>query len=222
MSIIEVSGFDAVGDDVVEAAREVDLHAVREVSALVERETEERVAGAGDRVQDGRVRRRARVRLDVGELGAEERLRALDRELLGDVDLFAAAVVAAARVALGVLVREHRALRLQDRDGHEVLGRDHLEVAALTLELALEHLGDLGVDLGEGGVEVLIGHDDLLDDGFRGSRHGGAGIHIGPGARSNAVVSRSPVVVHLNASRDTPSIADRPSRSMLGAARGNR
>ena len=81
-------------------------------------------------------------------------LRALDRELLGDVDLFAAAVVAAAGVSLGVLVREHRALRLQHRDGHEVLGGDHLEVPALALELALEHLCDLGVDLGERGVEV--------------------------------------------------------------------
>ena len=96
---------------------------------------------------------------------AEQRLGPLDRELFGDVDLFAAAVVAATGVALGVLVREHRALRLQDRDGHEVLGRDHLEVSALALQLAVEHLRDLGVDLGEGGVEVLIGHGDLLDDG---------------------------------------------------------
>src|SRR6478735_10644829 len=31
---------------------------------------------------------------------------------------------------------------------------------------------------------------------------------IGPGARSNAVVGRSPVVPHLNASRDPPSITE--------------
>ncbi len=88
-------GVDAVRDDVVETAREVDLHAVRQVAALVEGETEQRVAGARDRVQHRSVGGGAGVRLDVGELGAEQLLGALDRERLGDVDLFAAAVVAA-------------------------------------------------------------------------------------------------------------------------------
>ena len=58
--------------------------------------------------EDGHVRLRAGVRLDVGVLGAEELLRALDRERLGDVDELAAAVVALARIALGVLVGEDR------------------------------------------------------------------------------------------------------------------
>ena len=81
---------------------------------------------------------------------------AVDRELLGDVDLLAAAVVALARVALGVLVGEHRAGRVEHRLGHEVLRGDHLERALLARELALEHLGDLGVDVGErGGLEVV-------------------------------------------------------------------
>ncbi len=52
------------------------------------------------------VRLRAGVRLHVGVLGAEQRLRAVDRELLDDVHVLAAAVVALARIALGVLVRE--------------------------------------------------------------------------------------------------------------------
>ena len=151
-------GVDAVRDDVVQAAREVDLHAVGQVTAVVEREAQQRVAGPRDGVEDGGVGGGAGVRLDVRELGAEEGLRALDGELLGDVDLFAAAVVATSRVALGVLVREHRALRLQHRDRHEVLRRDHLEIPALTLEFALEHLGDLGVDLGERGGEGRVGH----------------------------------------------------------------
>ena len=96
---------------------------------------------------------RARVRLHVRVLGAEQALRALDRERLGDVDVLAAAVVAAAGVALGVLVREHGALGLQHRDGNEVLARDHLEVVALAPELELENLGDLGVDLGQRRVQ---------------------------------------------------------------------
>ena len=159
-------GVDAVGDDVVEAAREVDLHAVREVAALVEREAQDGVARPGDRVQHGRVRGGAGVGLHVGELRTEQLLGARDRELLGHIDLFAAAVVAATGVSLGVLVGEHRALRLQHRDGNEVLRGDHLEVAALTVELALEHLRDLGVDLGQRGREERVGHGVLLADGI--------------------------------------------------------
>ncbi len=75
-----------------------------------QREAHDRVARLQQRVVDGRVRLRARVRLHVGVLGAEQRLGAVDRELLDHVDVLAAAVVALARVALGVLVRQHAAL----------------------------------------------------------------------------------------------------------------
>jgi hypothetical protein len=44
------------------------------------------------------------VRLDVRVLGAEQLLRAVDRELLDLVDDLAAAVVATTRIALGLLV----------------------------------------------------------------------------------------------------------------------
>jgi hypothetical protein len=63
-----------------------------------------------------------------------------------DVDELAASVIPAARVSLGVLVREHRALRLEHGAWHEVLACDHLERAALAAELLLEHGGDLGID----------------------------------------------------------------------------
>ena len=106
---------------------------------MVEREAEERVAGLEQGRVDGVVGLRAGVRLDVGVLGPEQLLGAVDRELLGDVDLLAAAVVALARVALGVLVGQHRAGRLEHRLGDEVLGGDHLERVLLALELAVEH-----------------------------------------------------------------------------------
>ncbi|MET3801847.1 hypothetical protein ABID70_001802 [Clavibacter michiganensis] len=152
-------GIHAVGGRVVELPGEVELHAVREVAAVRELEAEDRVARLRDGGEDGSVRGGARVRLDVGELGAEEALGAVDGELLRDVDELAAAVVAAARVALRVLVGEHGSLRLQHRARHEVLAGDHLEGAALTPELLLEDGRDLRVDLGEGGVEGLVdGH----------------------------------------------------------------
>ena len=87
-------------------------------------------------------------------LGAEQRLRAVDRELLDLVDDLAAAVVALARIALGVLVRRHRADRLEHGRPGEVLGRDQLDLAALALELAPEQLGDLRVDVVEARASV--------------------------------------------------------------------
>ena len=126
-----------------------------------QREAHDRVAGLQQRVVDGGVGLRAGVRLDVGVLGAEQRLGAVDRELLGDVDVLAPAVVALAGIALGVLVRQHAALRLEHGLRDEVLGRDHLERPLLALELVVEDRGDLRVDLGERAVEEVrrqVGH----------------------------------------------------------------
>ena len=119
-------------------------------------EREDRVAGLEDCEVDGHVRLRPGVRLDVRVLGSEERLRAVDRELLDLVDDLAAAVVAAARIPLGVLVRRDAPDGLQHRRPREVLGRDELDLAALALELALEERRDLRIDVGEpGGPQVV-------------------------------------------------------------------
>ena len=138
---------DAVADDRVEPPGEVDLEPVREVPAGVELHRENRVAGLERGEVHAHVRLRARVRLDVRVLRAEQRLRALDRDRLDLVDDLAAAVVPLARVALGVLVRRHRPDRLEDARPGEVLGRDQLDLAALPLELGGEQLRDLGIDL---------------------------------------------------------------------------
>ena len=113
--------------------------------------------GCEQRVVDGGVGLGAGVRLDVGVLGAEQRLGPVDRQLLADVDELAAAVVALAGVALGVLVVQHRALALQHRHGREVLRGDHLQRPLLALQLARQHLGDLRVDLGQRAVEEVGG-----------------------------------------------------------------
>ena len=97
MSIRLRLAVDLVGNDLVQAPGHVLLHAVRQVAAVGQREAHDRVAGLQQRVVDGRVGLGAGVRLDVRVLGAEQRLGAVDRELLGDVDELAAAVVARAR-----------------------------------------------------------------------------------------------------------------------------
>ena len=65
---------------------------------------------------------------------AEQLLRALDRQRLGDVDELAAAVVALARIALGILVGDHRALRLEHRAADDVLRRDQLDLVLLAAQ----------------------------------------------------------------------------------------
>ncbi|MCY1464435.1 hypothetical protein D9M71_824580 [compost metagenome] len=75
------------------------------------------------------------MRLDVGELGAEEGLHAIDGQVLCHVHVLAAAVVATARVALGVLVGQHRALGLEHRARRKVLGGDHFQGVALAAQL---------------------------------------------------------------------------------------
>ena len=116
---------------------------------MVEPQREHGVARLEQAEVDGHVRLCAGVRLHVGVLGAEERLGAVDRELLELVDDLAAAVVALPGVALGVLVGRDRADRLEDRRPREVLGRDQLDLLALPVDLAPEQRGDVGIVLGE-------------------------------------------------------------------------
>ena len=140
---------EAVMVDLEELAGEVDRRPVGEMAALGEREREDSIA----RPQQGEVRRHVRlrsgVRLDVGVLGAEERLGPIDGELLDLVDHLAAAVVALSRQALGVLVGERRAGRLEHRLGDEVLAGDELEAVRLPFGFLPDERGDLGVGLRE-------------------------------------------------------------------------
>ena len=85
----------------------------------------------------------------LAKLQPNSLLGAVDRQLLGHVDVLAAAVVALARIALGVLVGQHRALRLQHGARDDVLRRDQLDLLLLALQLALEHGVDRRIGLGE-------------------------------------------------------------------------
>src|SRR5215218_4977166 len=136
----------AVVDYRVGAAREVELHPVRQVPAVREVHREDLLA----RFEQGRVRRlvglAARVRLHVDVLGPEELLRPVYGELFDYVHELAAAVVPLARVALGVLVGHHRALGRQHRRGGEVLAGYELDSRPLAFELPVERLLNLGID----------------------------------------------------------------------------
>ena len=91
---------DAVADDAIELAGEVELVAVGEVAAVGEVEAEDGVAGLEDGHVGGGVGLRAGVGLHVGVLGAEELFGAVAGEVLDDVGELATAVVALARDSL--------------------------------------------------------------------------------------------------------------------------
>ena len=79
----------------------------------------------------------------------KRRERPLLGERLGDVDELAAAVVALAGQALGVLVREPAALGLHHGGGGVVLAGDQLDLVVLAAALALHRRPELGVEVGD-------------------------------------------------------------------------
>ncbi len=150
--------------------------AVGEVAAGRQRHAHDGVAGLEEREVDGEVGGGAGVRLHVGVVDAEQRLGPLDGEGLDLVDDLLALVVALAGVALGVLVGQHRAGRLEHGRRDVVLGRDEAHRVALALGLGPDEVGDLGVGLAQvwvrGGVRRLS--------------------HTGSVARSAALVAAPP------------------------------
>ena len=118
-----------------------------QVTAMGQRQAEDRVADVGHRHEGGCVSLSARVGLNVHVVATEDLLRAFDGERLRDVHELAATVVAAARVALGVLISKDRALRLEDSARHEVFRGDHLEGVALATKLGVQNGLNLRIQL---------------------------------------------------------------------------
>ena len=152
-----VVGADAIGDRLEPAAGEIDRRAVRQMAARGEIKAEEGVARLQQREEHRLVGLAARIRLHIGELAIEESGDALDRQRLNDIDILAAAIIAPARIALRILVGEHRTLRIEHRLGDNILRSDQFDFIALTAKLLLDRGRDLRIDLGEGRGEERIG-----------------------------------------------------------------
>ena len=131
----------AVGHDLVGLAGKIQRMAVRQVAAVRQIHAEDGVAGLQHGGVGGLIGLRAGVRLDVGVLGAEELLGAVARQVLDDVGELAAAVVALAGIAFGVLVGEDAAGGFEDRLGGEVLAGDQFEARILALGFLLNRVG---------------------------------------------------------------------------------
>ncbi len=120
---------------------------MRQVAAVIEAHAQYRLARLHQRQIDRGVSLRTRMRLHIGEVGAEQLLGAIDRELLGDVDELAAAVVALAGIPLGVFVSQHRTLGRQHAPAGVVFGGNQFDMIFLALGLAAHG----GV---QGGIEL--------------------------------------------------------------------
>ena len=138
-------------------AGHIDRRTMGEMAAGGEIEAHEGIAGLQQRQEHRLVHLAAGVGLHVGELRAEQFLGAIDRQCLHHVDPFAAAVIAIARIAFGIFVGQHRALRFQHRAADDVFRRDQLDLMALAAEFALDRGGDIRIGLGEGGGEERVG-----------------------------------------------------------------
>jgi hypothetical protein len=138
-------------------AGHVDRRTVGEMSAGGEIETHEGIAGLQQRQEYRLVHLAARIRLHVCESRAEQFLGALDRQRLRDVDPFAAAVIAMARITLGVFVGHHRALRFQHGAADDVLRSNQLNLMTLPAEFAADRGRDLRIGLGERGGKERVG-----------------------------------------------------------------
>ncbi len=190
---------EPVGHGAEELARQVHGRAVGEVPAMRERHAEERVARLEDREVHRLVRLRSRMRLHVGVLGAEEPLHALESERLGHVDELAPAVIALARITLGVLVREHRALGLEHGLAHVVLRGDELEVVFLARALAGDRLPQLRVDRGDAAAGPLGAHAPGGDGNRAHAAFSTGNCVPGAGARAGAALHTVRSSIHAQA-----------------------
>ena len=142
---------EAVGNDVVVLAREIGRMPVGQVTAVIEAHAHDGVAGLGQRHEHGGIGLRTRVRLHVGVFAVEQLTGAGNGQLLGDVDMLAAAVVALGRVAFGVLVGEDRALRRHYGRAGIVFRGDELDVCFLPTSFVGDCTRDFRIELGQTG-----------------------------------------------------------------------
>jgi hypothetical protein len=166
-----VVGAHAVGNRLEPFAGLVGGRAVRQMSALGERHAHVGVARLQQREENGLVRLRARVGLHVGVVAAEQFFGARDGERFGLVDEGAAAVIAAAGIAFGVFVGQHRALRFEHRAAHDIFGRDQLDFVLLAPQFAVDRRANVGIGIGQARAEKALGKIGIERAGGFGRRH---------------------------------------------------
>ena len=93
-----------IGNDVEPLARHVQCHAMREVATFCKRHPHNGITGLQHRQENGLVRLRTGIGLDIGRFSAKQFLHTIDRQLFGDIDIFTSAIVTSAGIAFRIFV----------------------------------------------------------------------------------------------------------------------
>ena len=99
------------------------------------------------------------MRLHIDVFGAKEFFGALDCKVFDDIDKLASAVVAAAWVSLGVLIREYGTRRFEYGAIGEIFRGDQLQSFGLAPFLVFDRSMDLGIEFLQRGMNAV--HTDL-------------------------------------------------------------
>src|SRR6266566_425190 len=130
---------------------------VREVPAMRQIQAENRVA----RLQHRRIRRhvglRSSVGLDIGMLGPKKLFGTITRQVLDNIGKLAATVIAFARIALGILIGEHRAHGFEHSVADEILGSNQLQTFVLTPGFVVNSSRDIWISYIQR-AGYLVGH----------------------------------------------------------------
>src|SRR5690606_26994757 len=105
------------------------------------------------------------VRMDVGAVGPGQSLGAFDGPYPNHAAVSAPGVVPLARVALGVLLREHAALSFHDGRAGVVFRGDQLDMFFLTLSFLLHGGIKVGVETGDS--QITAEHGGPLEISWR-------------------------------------------------------
>ena len=148
---IIVDGFrlvpQTVGDDVEIFTGDIHRASVTEVSTVSQIHAQNRVTGLGQGKERCQVGVGAGVGLHVGVVTAKELAGTLAGDFLRDVHGEAAAVVALAGIALGVLIGQAGAHRQHHGGADDILRGDQLDVPPLAVKFRTDGCADLGVIL---------------------------------------------------------------------------
>ena len=133
--IVDAAGLaaHAVEDVAEQLARKVDGAAVGQMAAVGQIHAQDGVAGLEEGEIGAHVGLGTGVGLHVDVFAAEELPGAFDGQVLDHVDIFAAAVIALARIAFGILVGQHAALGFPHGRRNEVFRSDQFQFGDLAL-----------------------------------------------------------------------------------------
>ena len=109
-----------------------------------------RSPGSSNALTDRGIGLRPGMRLDISVVGPKQFASTLDGQLLGNVDEFAAAVIALAGITFGVLVRQHRTLRFHNQRTRIVLGRNQFDVFFLATLFLGNRVEEFGIKVFQG------------------------------------------------------------------------